>query len=83
MVISEQAVDFRDDIEGFRPGDPDGEYAFVGGACNSPGECNDMLDENPYIKSLVGFIILPFIFNICTGDPDPTRSRFYISLSNI
>eukprot|EP01083_Nonionella_stella_P277652 943908_1 len=63
-VISEQAVDFRDDIAGFRPGDPDGKYAFVGGSCSSPGECNEMLDENPYIKSLVGFIVIPFIFAI-------------------
>ncbi len=39
------SVDFRDDITG-----------FVGGSCSSPGECNEMLDENPYIKSLVGFI---------------------------
>eukprot|EP01084_Bolivina_argentea_P160083 278789_1 len=63
-VESSVAIEWRDSIEGFRPGDPNGPYEIVMGTCTSPGECNELLDENLYIKSLIGFIMIPFTLAI-------------------
>jgi len=63
-VVSELAAEFRDDISGFRPGNADGNYSFAFDSCSSPSECNSLLDENAYIKSLVGFVLVPFVLSI-------------------
>ena len=48
QVTSDDAIDFRDSIAWVRPGDPDGEYEIAFSECQSMGECNDVLDDNPY-----------------------------------
>merc|ERR1719242_2717360 len=64
QVTSDEAIEFRDQIEWLRPGEPDGEYSFTFSECQSLSECNDVLDENPYVKSVVGFIVVPLIASI-------------------
>eukprot|EP00485_Elphidium_margaritaceum_P005965 CAMPEP_0202698458 /NCGR_PEP_ID=MMETSP1385-20130828/11733_1 /ASSEMBLY_ACC=CAM_ASM_000861 /TAXON_ID=933848 /ORGANISM="Elphidium margaritaceum" /LENGTH=1300 /DNA_ID=CAMNT_0049355181 /DNA_START=47 /DNA_END=3949 /DNA_ORIENTATION=+ len=65
QVTSDGAIEFRASIDGLRPGDPDGEYELANPSqCSSVSTCNEVLDESPYVKSLIGFILIPFAFSI-------------------
>ena len=44
-VTSDLAVQFRDDIEPFRPGDPNGKYEIVFDQCSNPSDCNEVLEQ--------------------------------------
>ena len=61
QVKSTTAEQFRDDIEWLRPGDPNGNYSFDFTDISDPFA---LMDSNPYLTSIIGFILIPFVLSI-------------------
>ena len=61
QVKSATAEQFRDDIEWLRPGDPNGNYTFDFTDISDPFA---LMDSNPYLTSIIGFILIPFVLSL-------------------